>query len=152
MKIIMEVDDSLIDHEVVIRCKEVSDEILFLQKQITEIVSSKMKLQVSKGETDFYLKLDEILFLETADNYLAVHTANQIYESKQRLYELEGILPGNFMRVSKSTILNVGKVRAIHKNITGASEIEFANTTKKTYASRNYIKELIHKLEERRLS
>lgn len=151
MKIIMEVDDSLPDSEIVIRCKEVSDEILFLQKQISELVSAKMKLQVSKGDTVFYLRLEEILFLETAENYLAVHTINQIYESKQRLYELEGVLPGNFMRVSKSTILNTGKVRAIHKNITGASEIEFVNTTKKTYASRNYIKELIRKLEERRI-
>lgn len=151
MRIIMEADDSLQDNEIILRCREITDEILFLQKQILSLVSSKMKLQVSKGDTDFYLQLDEILFMETANHYLAVHTGNQIYESKQKLYELETILPDYFMRVSKSTILNIGKVRAIHKNITGASEIEFVNSTKKAYASRNYIKELICRLQEKQL-
>lgn len=151
MKIVMEVDETLQDQEIVIRCREVTDEILFLQKQISELVSAKMKLQVSKDDTEIFLKLDEILFLETASNYLAVHTMSQIYESKQRLYELEEMLPGNYMRVSKSTIVNTGKIRAIHKNITGASEIEFVNSPKTTYASRNFIKALMTKLSERRL-
>ena len=81
-----------------------------------------------------------------------VHTAKDIYETKLRLYELEDILPGNFIRVSKSTILNATRVRAIHKNITGASEVEFAGSSKKVFVSRNYFKLLMAKLEEKRLT
>ena len=78
-----------------------------------------------------------------------VHTANQVYGTKYRLYELEELLPGNFIRISKSAILNAGKVRAIHKNITGASEVEFVGSGKKVFVSRNYFKVLMEKLEEK---
>jgi DNA-binding LytR/AlgR family response regulator len=61
------------------------------------------------------------------------------------------LLPGNFIRVSKSSILNSAKVRAIHKNITGASEVEFVGSNKKVFVSRNYFKVLMAKLEEKRL-
>ena len=82
---------------------------------------------------------------------LEIHTASQIYETKHRLYELEELLPGSFVRVSKSSILNATKVRAIHRNITGASEVEFAGSSKTVFVSRNYLKVLTTKLEEKRL-
>ena len=82
---------------------------------------------------------------------VAVHTKGQIYETKLRLYELEEMLPGMFMRVSKSTILNTTKIRAIHKNITGASEVEFIGSNKLAFVSRNYFKPLMSKIEEKRL-
>lgn len=151
MKIVLEVDENLVEQEIIIKCPAITDETMYLQKQISELLSKRMQLQVTKGDADFYIQLHEIMFLETAENFVAVHTANQIYESKDRLYELENILPGSFMRVSKSTIINTDKIRAIHKNITGASEVEFIQSTKKAYVSRNYIKMLIQKLDEKRL-
>lgn len=151
MKIVLDVDESLNEQEIIIKCPAITEETLLLQKQISELLSKRLQLQVTKGDADFYIPLQEIMFLETADNFVAVHTANQIYESKERLYELENILPSSFMRVSKSTILNADKIRAIHKNITGASEVEFVQSTKKAYVSRNYIKVLIQKLDEKRL-
>lgn len=151
MKIVLEVDENLEEQEVIIKCPEINEDTMYLQKQISELLSKRLQLQVSKGDADFYIELHEIIFLETTNNLVAVHTADQIYESKERLYELENILPGSFMRVSKSTIINTDKVRAIHKNITGASEVEFVRSPKKTYVSRNYIKILLQRLDEKRL-
>ncbi|MBP5265805.1 MAG: LytTR family transcriptional regulator [Lachnospiraceae bacterium] len=56
----------------------------------------------------------------------------------------------NFLRVAKSTILNVHHVRSILKNITGASEVEFDNSPKRVYVSRSYYKALKDRLEHRR--
>lgn len=151
MKIKMEIDDSLQEDEIVIRCRSLNDDMVVIQKKIAELVNTRMQLEVSKGDTDYYITLDEILFFETATGYVAVHTADAIYETKSRLYELEEILPGSFLRVSKSTILNTSRIRAIHKNITGASEVEFARSNKTVYVSRNYFKILMSKLEERRV-
>ena len=92
-----------------------------------------------------------ILFLEADGNYISVHTAKSIYRVRQKLYELEELLPRDFLRVSKSTIVNTELIASIKKNITGASEISFRNSTKKTYASRNYIKALIEIMDEKRL-
>ena len=154
MKIRVDIDDCLNenDEEVVIRCKTLSEEVLMLQKQLSEIVSSKLKLEVFKADSVLYLKPDEILFLETADTFLAVHTTKDIYSAKQRLYELEEILPSSFVRISKSAIVNITNIRSVRRNITGPSEIEFEGTVKKAYASRNYLKQLMNRLEEKRIN
>jgi len=151
MKIKIEIDDGLAEEEIVIRCKSLNEDVISIQKRIADAVNSRMQLEVTKGEKEYYITIDEILFFETDSNSVVVHTANQIYETKYRLYELEDLLPGNFIRVSKSTILNSARVRAIHKNITGASEVEFTGTTKTVFVSRNYLKLLLEKLEEKRL-
>lgn len=151
MKIKIEIDEDLREEEIVIRCKSLDDDVISIQRRITDAVNSRMQLEVSKGEKDYYIITDEIFFIETDAAGVVVHTSKDIYETKLRLYELEEILPGNFIRVSKSTILNASKVRAIHKNITGASEVEFAGSSKKVFVSRNYFKLLMAKLEEKRL-
>ena len=151
MKIKIEIDESIAEEEIVIRCKSLNEDVISIQKRITDAVNSRMQLEVSKGEKEYYITIDEILFFETSDSSVVVHTASQMYETKYRLYELENLLPGNFVRVAKSTILNAGKIRGINKNITGASEVEFAGSNKKVFVSRNYLKLLMMKLEEKRL-
>ncbi len=151
MKITMEIDDGIEEDEVIIRCRSLNDEIVSLQRRISEAVNEKMQLHVTKGEKEYFITLEDIVFLETADQVVAVHTVDQIYATKQKLYELEELLPGSFMRVSKSTIINMSVIRSIHKNITGASEVEFQGTMKKAYVSRMYIKALMSKIEEKRI-
>ena len=151
MKIKIEIDDGLAEEEIVIRCKSLSEDVISIQKRITDAVNSRMQLEVTKGEKEYYITIDEILFFETGESGVVVHTVNHIYETKYRLYELEDLLPGNFVRVAKSTILNAGKVRAINKNIAGASEVEFSDSNKRVFVSRNYLKLLMTKLEEKRL-
>lgn len=151
MKIRVEIDENVKEEEIILRCRELNDETIAIQKRIAEAVNEGMKLTVTRGESEYYLNLQEILFFETAGAAVAVHTVNQIYTTHQRLYELEEILPGIFLRVSKSTILNIGRIHSVRKNITGASEVEFDGTAKKAFVSRSYFKLLTDKLEEKRL-
>lgn len=151
MKIKIEIDDEIAEEEIVIRCKSLSEDVISIQKRITDAVNSRMQLGVTKGDKEYYLTMDEILFFETDAVGVIVHTATQLYETKYRLYELEDLLPSEFIRISKSAILNSAKVRAIHKNITAASEVEFVGSNKKVFVSRNYFKLLMAKLEEKRL-
>lgn len=151
MKIRVEIDENVKEEEIILRCRELNDETIAIQKRIAEAVNEGMKLTVTRGESEYYLNLQEILFFETAGVAVAVHTVNQIYTTHQRLYELEEILPGIFLRVSKSTILNTGRIRSVRKNIAGASEVEFDGTAKKAFVSRSYFKLLTDKLEEKRL-
>ncbi|MDE7435071.1 MAG: LytTR family transcriptional regulator [Lachnospiraceae bacterium] len=151
MKIRMEIEENLEEEEIVIRCRSLSNEIVALQRKIAEAAQTGMQMEVTRGERSYFLALDEILFFETDMSRVAVHTAEQIYEIRMRLYELEELLPGMFMRISKSAIVNVSGIRAIRKNLTGASEVEFVGTNKKAFVSRNYFKPLMSKLEEKRL-
>lgn len=151
MKIRIEMDDNLEEEEIVIRCKELSEEIIALQSRITDSIQTNQQLEVARSGTTYFLPLEEILFFETGSACVVVHTAEQIYETRMRLHELDELLPGNFMRISKSAIIHVKKIRAIRKNIAGASEVEFVGTHKKTFVSRSYFKALMSKLEEKRL-
>lgn len=150
MKIRIEVDPDLSDEEILIRCRSINDEVATIQQAITDISSSGQRFLFYSGEKEFYFPLEEILFFETEGSRVNAHTAQQIYQVKYRLYELEELLPSSFVRVAKSTIVNVRHIHAITKNLTGASEVEFKGTHKHIYVSRGYYKVLKERLENRR--
>lgn len=150
MKIRIELDDSLTEEEVIIRCNSISEKVQKMQMALSEIENAQEKMVLYKKETEYYVKLDDILFFETGINGIEAHTKNDIFQTKRKLYELEELLPGIFMRISKSAILNTNKVYAINRNLTASSLIEFKDTYKQVYVSRNYYKPLKNKLEEKR--
>lgn len=151
MKVRIEIETGLEDTEVIVRCNKIDDQILTLQKVITEIKGPTKQLTFYKDDTDYYLPLHKILFFETEAGSISAHTANDIYQAKYKLYELEEMLPGYFMRVSKSTILNTHLVYSITKNITASSIVAFEKSHKQVFVSRNYYKALKSRLEEKRL-
>ena len=151
MKINIDVDDSLQHDMITIHCREITDEILELQRLLSQKQTGGQKISAYIDDTEYYVDVKTILFLEADGNYISVHTAKSIYRVRQKLYELEELLPRDFLRVSKSTIVNTELIASIKKNITGASEISFRNSIKKAYASRNYIKALIEIMDEKRL-
>lgn len=73
----------------------------------------------------------------------------EIYQTKYKLYELEEMLPGYFMRISKSSILNIRKIFSLTKSISSCV-VEFADSPKQVYVSRYYYKPLKEKLGESR--
>lgn len=148
MKFRIEVDENISENEIVLRCKNLDEDVLELQRQLSGITKASGALEIYSSEADYYLKFSEIIFLETDGGVVIVHTKDQIFHTKQKLYELEEVLPFYFFRVSKSTILNTREIRCIHKNITGASEIEFTGSLKKSYVSRNYYKPLLEKMKQ----
>ena len=149
MKVRIEIDETLEDDEVIIRCKELNNTVQKVQQSISNI-TSYTNLVFYKNDIEYYLPLNQILFFETSENNVTAHTDKDIYKIKYRLYELEEMLPKYFVRVSKSTILNVNQVYSIDKNITSSSIIKFSKSYKQVYVSRNYYKILKQRLEERR--
>ncbi|MBQ8280250.1 MAG: LytTR family transcriptional regulator [Roseburia sp.] len=151
MKIKIEIDENLIEDEVVIHCASINEEVTKVQKAISEVINASQKLIFYKEATEYYLELDDILFFETDESGISAHTKKDVYQTKYKLYELEDLLPGFFMRVSKSTILNTRHIYSINRNLTASSVVAFAGTHKQVYVSRYYYKPLISKLEEKRL-
>lgn len=147
MKIQIELDSSLSENEIRIRCPRLTDDIYRLEQLLSQMDPSGQKLRCQKGNTQYYLSPDDILFFETEAGGVVAHTEQDIFETNQKLYELEEILPRYFMRISKSAILNTRKVYAINRNIAASGAVEFRNSHKQVYVSRNYYKALIEQLE-----
>lgn len=150
MKIRLELDKNITEDEVIIRCGSLSEEVQMMQKALADLMANNLRFVCYKGETEYYLSLDDILFFETEEKEIYAHTGNQRFSVRYRLYELEDFLPGQFLRISKSTILNTNKVYSIQRNITASSAVEFKDTHKQVYVSRHYYKPLKNKLEEKR--
>ena len=151
MKIKIEIDESLSEDEVLIRCRGLTEQVTEIQKAVSEVVNTSQRFVFYRGNTEYYLALDEILFFETDGDGINAHTRDNIYQTKYKLYELEDLLPGCFMRISKSSIVNTNHIYSISRNLTASSVVAFAGTHKQVYVSRYYYKPLINKLEEKRI-
>lgn len=142
MKIQIQIDDKVQEDEIIIRCRELTDDIKDIQTLIKNKLSESLNLSFFKEDKEFYIPIKDILFFQTEDNGVFAHTKKDMYEVKYKLYELEAMLPKNFMRVSKSSILNIDYIYSITRSLTSSSVVEFENTFKKVYVSRHYFKEL----------
>lgn len=151
MKIKIEIDESLSEDEVLISCRGLTEQVTEIQKAVSEVVNTSKRFVFYRGNTEYYLALEEILFFETDGDGINAHTRDNIYQTKYKLYELEDLLPGCFMRISKSSIVNTNHIYSISRNLTASSVVAFAGTHKQVYVSRYYYKPLVNKLEEKRM-
>ena len=151
MKINIEFDESLTENEICIRCASLDEEIQRLQAAISDIALGSKKFVCYQEEKECYIPFHDILFFETESGHICAHTKNQVYQTKLKLYELEELLPGSFMRISKSTIANLDFVYSITRNLTASSVMEFAGTKKKAMLSRAYFKAVTERLKARKL-
>ena len=94
-----------------IRCHTLSDEV----REIVAFVKSRQGQLTGTADDRLYgVAVSDIYYIESVDNKSFFYTKNKVYESKQKLYELEELLgEKHFLRVSKSVLLNLMKVSAI---------------------------------------
>ncbi|MBN1996475.1 response regulator transcription factor [candidate division KSB1 bacterium] len=89
--------------------------------------ASLMKLMQTYQQTDYprrllvpgrdemvFIRVEDIDYIEAADNYISIITKRDVYLLLQRLSDLESRLdPGRFFRIHRSCIVNVEKVESI---------------------------------------
>ena len=151
MRVKIEMVSGLPEAEVLIRCGQLDESIVMLQNYIMEQGNSKQCLPLSRGDTEYYVPIEQIYFFETEGKVIFAHTAEQLFQCPYKLYELEELLPGGFMRISKSTIANLDYVYSITRNLTASSMAEFQGSNKSVMVSRSYYKAVLERLRERRL-
>lgn len=152
MKVKIEIEPELSENEVLIRCRELSDSVVELQKYILQQKEGRQCILLTRKDTEYFVPVQDIYFFETEGREIRAHTGNEIFNAAFKLYELEELLPGSFMRISKSTIVNLDYVYSITRNLTASSVVEFVRSNKKVLVSRGYYKALIERLSVRRMS
>lgn len=149
MKVRIELVEDLAEDEVLIRCGRVDDTIQKIHQYILEQSLTGSKITFYKDNQEFYFPLDDVLFFETEGEHIYAHTAKDAYRIKYRLYELEQMLPRNFVRAAKSTIVNTTQIYSIKRNLSASSLVQFQNSHKQIYVSRYYYSELRQRINER---
>lgn len=147
VKLRIELSEACDEEEIIIRCSGVSEKIQKIQAYIQSLATPKLIFY--KGNQEYYLTLEEILFFETEGEQVYAHTKTDAYRVRHRLYELETMLSRTFIRAAKGTIVNTTRIYAIHRNLTASSQVQFIGTHKHVYVSRHYYKALKERIQER---
>lgn len=95
------------------------------------------------------IQCKDIFFIESIDETQIIHTEHEVYKSKKRLYELESLLPANFIRISKAVIINIEKVKNYKPMFNGLMQVRFHNE-ETAFISRKYLKKVRSKIMEAR--
>ncbi len=123
--------------------------IIKLQEMIEKGTYQTMRVPCFLGEQMYSISCEHILYIETIQEMLFVHTGSKVYEAKKRLYELEEILPEQFARISKSVIMNLKQVEYYSPLANGLMKATFYNG-EETYISRKYLRLLQAKIGGRK--
>lgn len=131
------------EDEIIIRCKQVDEQLL---KTIYSLKACHDKITVCKGEKIFRISPSEIFYFDAVDSRIYVYTQKDVYETKLKLYELEAHLAyTDFFRASKSTIINLSKVKNFSPFFNGRFEVCLKNG-ETLVVSRQYVPGLKEKL------
>ncbi|MEW6160198.1 MAG: LytTR family DNA-binding domain-containing protein [Verrucomicrobiota bacterium] len=89
-----------------------------------------------------FIKVDDIDWIEAADNYVNLHLGAESHLHRETMTALETLLPAKrFLRISRSTIVNVDRIRELQPLFHGDYVVILKNGTKLTL-SRNYREKL----------
>jgi DNA-binding LytR/AlgR family response regulator len=113
------------DEEIIIRCHEVNDDIL---KILNRLKAEKPMLLGYDEDNIHRLKMSDIYYFEAVDNKVFIYCKDKVFESRQKLYELEEMCEGKkFFRASKSSIINLTKISFVRPSISGRFEAKLDN-------------------------
>ncbi len=102
---------------------------------------SKMDmLAVKKGKDISFLDFDEIFMIRVEDKQVIVYTQEDKYSIKKALYQVEESLNPSFVRISKTTIVNIKKIDRVAPSLRGMMFIMLKNGLKDNI-SRKYLPE-----------
>jgi two-component system, LytTR family, response regulator len=86
------------------------------------------RLPVSQNGRITFLQTSEIVWIEAAGNYLRLHAGTRSYEIREALTNLERKLnPGEFLRIHRSTMVNVRRIKEIQPWFHGHHRIVLEN-------------------------
>ncbi len=124
------------DEEIIIRCHEVNDDILRLLKKFKNEGNPLLGYDDDKIHR---LRIGDVYYFEAVDNKAFIYCKDKVFESKQKLYELEELCEGKkFFRASKSVILNIAKISFVTPSISGRFEAKLDNG-ESVAVSRQYV-------------
>lgn len=138
MKIIIEDLQEGEEEQIIIKCHEITPE---LQRLISRLKAQDVLIAYDGNEI-YRISQSKVYYIESIDNKTFLYSKDKVFDSKQKLYELEDYLSGSdFLRVSKSIILNLSKIKSLSPALSGRFEALLDNG-EKVIISRQFVSDL----------
>ena len=128
-----------------IRCHKVTDDV---QEIISFVKSRQGRLSAQKDGQSIEIPVIDIFYAESVDNRVFIYTSKESYEIRLKLYELEEMLKTkSFLRVQKSMLINLMKIKSIKPALSGRYTALLQNG-EEIVISRKYVADLKTALKE----
>lgn len=96
------------------------------------------RLVVKSAGRIFFLRIDEIDWIEAAGNYAKLHVGREGHMIRETMNGLEAKLnPEKFLRIHRSTLVNIDRIKELHPLFSGDYSVMLKNGTELNL-SRNY--------------
>lgn len=137
MKVEIKISDSTeIPYAVIYTSKlteEIQNALNILQNDEKPVITA-----TDSRETIAVLEPSEIFMVRVEEQKTIIYSENEKYKSSKRLYEIENMLGNGFMKISKTTIINLKKIKCVEPSFKGMFYIVMKNGLK-DYISRTYL-------------
>ena len=122
-----------------IRCHEMTEQV---REIVTFVKSRQGQLNGVIDGKQYEIPIMDIYYIEAVDSKVFLYSSQKVYETKQKIYELEHALREKFfLRVSKSLLLNLMKVKSIKPAVNGKF-VANLQSGEEIVISRKYVPEL----------
>lgn len=144
MKITIETPGPGEEDEIIVRCTSLDDKLMNLIYALK--TEQDHKLTGYLDDKIMMLSPKNIFYFESVDNKVFAYTDKGVYEVRKKLYEIESEYSYmDFLRISKSSIVNVAKIAYLKPIFNGRFEAKLKNN-ETIIISRQYVLDLKKKL------
>ncbi|WP_348921014.1 LytTR family DNA-binding domain-containing protein [Enterococcus rotai] len=139
MKTTIEIIDPTTEEQATFKLHQLSPTI----EKVISILNEEEHFLIGEAENALYkILFSDILYIEVVDKRSFIYTEKQVYQSNDKLYQLEEkLMHFDFIRISKSMLLNIEAIQAIAPLLSGRFEARLINE-EKVAISRKYVPEL----------
>lgn len=124
------------------RSELINDKLAGLLAELHARDSRPSRLAIRASGRVYFLRLDEIDWIEAADNYVRIHSGRDCHLVRESLQSLEVRLDAaKFLRIHRSTVVNLDRIRELQPLFHGDYLVKLEDGTELTL-SRNYREKL----------
>ena len=113
-----------------------------LQNVLSILKNEKLFLVGEENGAHYKVPYSNVFYLEVVDKKSFIYTQDKVYQSAEKLYQLEEkLLPHKFIRIGKSMLLNIEVIQSVSPTLSGRFEATLVND-ERVAVSRKYVPEL----------
>lgn len=122
-------------------------------EQVNSKIETHKLIQIpnENGEIELQLHLDKIIYVKSESNYLEIHVddtqSSERYLLRNRIKNIEQLLPANFIRCHRSYIVNRNKIKKVEGSTRGYQLLLYG-TTDQVPVSRSQTKKFSQLIEQ----
>ncbi|MCR5500497.1 MAG: LytTR family transcriptional regulator DNA-binding domain-containing protein [Acetatifactor sp.] len=143
MRIIFESPKDFEEDTIIVRCVSPDPRLVSILRSFETAQDGIVAFQDDKIVR---IQYQDIFYFESIDEHIFAYCTTDVYEVKKKLFELEELLsPLDFVRCSKSLVVNMEKIDYLSPLFSGKLEAHLKNG-EKLVISRKYVQNLRAKL------